>query len=820
VVNKLATFFEDHPILVRVILILSLALVLPGWIVFSQLEKSLPQKSGEVYLAGIKNDVVVTRDKLGVVSIDAQTDEDAFFAHGYIQAQDRLWQMEIFRRTAQGRLSELFGRSSVDTDVWYRTLDVYGSSQSSLNHLSEDARLSLEYFTKGVNAFISDATYFPLEFEIFGMEVEPWSEADSLAVVKLFALMLSGNYKQEMSRLLATRKLNDSQLAEIFSPFSDHIVNNETKDRFRDYGSLQKLHAFSNRIEEKTLAQGDYIGSNAWVVSGKFTKSNQALVANDPHLNLQIPSLWYAVRLKGDELDVVGVTIPGLPVVVLGKNSSIAWAGTRMPADNQDLYFENTTGKDKSVYQVEDRWEKFETRTEYIDVKQDFPAFLRPKLKSVELTVRKTRNGPVISDIYDVFEKPVSLRATALDYRDTTFEAFFRLNYSSDWREFSESFNYHVSPNMNILYSDIEGNIGFKGVGNIPIRGAGVGLLPSPGWNDQFQWSGFIPKGKMPEEFNPSRGYIVNANNNTLGNDYPYFVSYDWAPPDRATRIENLLKQKMSSSKVTVQDFKSIQSDTLSLSSLELKNTILAVGDYSLNQSAIVDKIRAWDGNMRKSSPEASIYITWLKAIRSNLLRDNLGVVWGEDDERAMLREVSSNVTVTALVNILSNDTADLCDDITTDKKETCGEIVSMSLTEATNTLEKLKGADISDWKWGELNEAHYKHVPLSDAKLMKSLFERRAASGGAIDTVDIAGTRLEEGEGYLQYLGAGVRQIMSVGDKYEIHELINSTGQSGNVLSENYDDMIDLFHNMEFIDMSKTPSKDNYVLVLTGKRS
>ena len=807
---------SSHPILSRfVIFVFAPLSCLLLWMYLS-FAKSLPQTQGDIAISGIEHPVSLARDGQGIVHIKAQSDKDAFFALGFAHAQDRLWQLEVQKRTVQGRLSEIFGKSTVNTDIWFRTLGLYQSGAKSWDVLSAEAQSSLTAYTAGINAWLDSAETYPAEFTLLGIEPEPWHVNDSLAYIKLFALNLSGDFRQEIRRMLAAQLLDEAQLATVFGSYPDDAPTTVAQVSPRLRQGLTGLLTLQQSLENQLKIGGRFVGSNAWVVAGQHTQNGQTLLANDPHLGLQIPSLWYAASLRGDKLDSAGMTLVGLPLVVFGRNQHISWGGTSMMLDNQDLYFERVNENDPTLYFSEGQWTAFEVRSETLTVRADFPSALRKTLAPLDIKVRSTRHGPVISDIFEVFEHPVSLRWTALTDKDTTYEAFFKLNYAANWSAFNDALSLQVAPGLNMLYADRQGNIGYLGAGHIPVRSKGSGALPMPGWDEQFQWQGVVPSGEMPQSFNPASGFIVNANNKVVDDDYPYFISRGWAPPARAARISERLSAKIQHSELmTGEDMADIQGDTVDLSAKVLLPLLRGVTGDNQRQQQAIELLSQWDGDMQRDSKAAALFSLWTPLLRKAVFSDELTREWGRFDEQGFIDAISGNVSNENLLAVLGATHSPWCDDVLTATVEDCTLMLTRSLDRALKRLDKLQGNDVDDWQWGEVNHTAYNHQPFSQFKLLDGIFERKISNGGSANTVNVSVSSYSGSEGYLQTFGAGFRQIIGLTDSETRHLLMNSTGQSGNVLSDHYDDMVVPFRDIEFVSMD---APVQHALVLTPK--
>ncbi len=813
---------KSHPLLLRFVGFILLPLVVLLGFIAVHLQQSLPLTSGDIVIAGLQQPVTLSRDTQGIVQINASTDEDAFFALGYAHAQDRLWQLEVQKRTTQGRLSEIFGKESVNMDIWFRTLGLYQSGAKSWDVLSAPAQSSLTSYAAGINAWLDSSPVLPPEFILLDIAPQHWHVNDSLAYIKLFALNLSGNFRQEIARLLASQVLDDAQLATVFDTYPDDkpttVAQYTPKLEKPQQQKFADLLALQQSIESELKIGGRFVGSNGWVVAPQHSQNGQALLANDPHLGLQIPSLWYAASLQGERLNVSGMSLVGLPLVIFGRNQHIAWGGTSMMTDNQDLYFERVNATDASLYLADGQWLPFDVRTETVSVRADFPAFLRKPLEPIEVNIRSTRHGPVISDAFDVFEHPVALGWTALTDKDTTYDAFFKLNYAADWSSFKQALAYQVAPSLNMLFTDRQGNIGYVGAGQIPLRNKGRGELPVAGWDDSYQWRGFVPPSEWPQSFNPAQGYIVSANNKVISDDYPYFISKDWASGDRAERITELLSDKISAKNrqpnqlLTTDDMRDIQADTLSLPSRQLLPLLTAVTGLNEREQQAIELLSQWDGDMQRESAAASLFLVWSRLLRQALFDDELAGQWGQLAQGRFLGSVSAGVTAQNVVSVISK--GQWCDDISTTAIENCNTILQQSLADAMKQLSKLQGHDLNDWQWGEVHHTAYDHQPFSKIKLLDDLFERKIDNGGGDNTVNVSDARYEASVGYQQTFGAGFRQIIGMAQQQTSHLLMNSTGQSGNVLSEHYDDMIIPFRDVHFATIDSSQPRQSVSLI------
>ncbi len=764
------------------------------------LRSSLPAADGRSIKAGVLQGAEITRDDNGMLIINAKTDRDAFFALGFAHAQDRMWQLELERRIAGGRLSEVFGRTTLPQDVWMRSLGLYDSAELAWSKLSLDAQASLTAYAAGINAWLDQNYVLPPEFIALGVRPSPWREVDSLAWAKVFALNLGSNMWNEISNLVASQYLGKEQMIDLLGYTQSDLSPTAKPTDLAIGAALTDLFAFQKNLGSEMNTDGRYVGSNAWVVSGKFMQDGRATLANDTHLGLRIPSQWYVAHLKGDRLDVSGMTLVGLPVVIFGQNGEIAWGGTSMTADVQDLYIEQPNPEDPTQYKQEGGWVGFQTHSETINIKADFPASLRAGVEPLKIQVRKTLHGPIVSDVIGAFDQPVALRWAGLDPDDTSYESFFRVNYAHDWSSFKDAFKTYVAPALNMLYADKSNNIGSIGVGRIPIRAKGQGRFPVAGWTNEYAWSGYIPFKDWPQRFNPDKGYIVSANDKLVDSDYPYFISANWAPPNRARRIEQLLQDKISNGELISIDYVGrMQGDTVNLGVQGLLEYLKQVTPDGSEQQRALNYLSAWEGDMARDSQAAAIFFVWARHLREELFSPALEDYWNKQRQGDEIKKIVSSTSYDQLLNALTARSSNWCGSETGADGRPCASLLSHSLNMAIKELKKLRGSDMDSWRWGDIHQTLYEHTPFSGIDSLAPIFERRIPSGGSPDTINVANAVYVESVGYEQTFGAGFRQIIQIKDASVRHIYMNSAGQSGNVLGKHYDDMIKPFRDVQY---------------------
>jgi len=740
-------------------------------------ERAVPDYAGDMELPGLSAPVEVIRDEHAIPHIFAETDADAAFALGVAHAQDRLWQMELFRRVVQGRLAEVFGPPALAADRIIRTLDFYGHSERSLEVLSPELRASLDAYAAGVNAFL-DANTRPLppEFQVLMHSPEPWRPADSVGLVKLLAAGLSGNAFSEVLRIRLMEVLDDDALKTFDPPYPA-----DSKPAVRDLADLYRGLGLE-RILAAIPDTGPPGASNNWVVDGKWTKSQKPLLANDPHLGMLAPSIWYAAHLDVGDWNVIGVTIPGIPSVILGRNNHIAWGFTNTGPDTQDLAIEEVNPDNPDQYRTPAGWANFITREETIIV----------RLGADEtLTVRETRNGPVMDAIADAFDdvvadgQVVALKWTALTSRDTTIEAGYRYTKATSVAEFDEATRLQVSPMQSMVVADVDGNIGMIAPAAVPVRGEvheTGGLLPARGWDAANEWLGMIPHEGLPRVINPAHGYVATANNKIIADDFPYYISSSWDGPYRANRIEQMIE---ASRLHDVESFEVMLADNTSLLAEQLVPYLTSVEPETDQMAAAQGLLRDWDATMEKDLAQPLIFHAALRRLHETLYADELGEL---ADSVSRRRE-------TFLFNALSGDdpaASQWCDNVTTEGTEHCTDVVRTALARGLEDLNELYGDDMDDWTWGEAHPVVNNHLPMGFIPGIRSIFNIERPSAGGPYTIN----RGQTGSGarpFANVHAAGYRAVFDF-DDLDNSVYIISTGQAGNPASDYYDTFASLW--------------------------
>ena len=680
-----------------------------------------------VQVQGIKERVTIRRDERGIPYIEAQNDEDLYFGQGYATAQDRLWQMDLFRRTARGELAEILGagpnNAALDQDKLHRTYGFAQAAEAEAAAASPRVRTMLEAYARGVNAYAAslDPKSMPPEFQILQYSFRPWTPADTCVVVKIFFEALSDTWRldimrQALSVLPAEKRA--ALLPEI-SPLDVLVVGKDTQSKTKtahvgrapvSNETLAKL-AYNQQIAAAAL---DRIGfdtdalaaSNNWVVNGSHTVTGKPLLANDPHLRPTAPSIWYLVHLSAPGVRVAGVATAGLPGVIIGHNDRIAWGFTNVGPDVQDLYVEKFNPDNPKQYQTPSGWQDATIRNEQIKVRKSFGS---SEFDTVNYDVTVTRHGPII---FEGDGKRYALRWTAVDPTKNNAESSFVLNRAHNWKEFNTALESFTAPTQNIVYADVDGHIGYHAAGVVPIRKSGDGSVPYDGATDAGEWTSYIPVSKLPTVFDPPSGIIVTANQRIVGTDYPYFLTHSWAQPYRARRIFDLLNEKP---KLSSDDFRRIQGDvyaiagvTFTQEAVKLLRPKLTPADDKLK--ATLDAFEQWDGRVNAESTVAPIASQMRINFRSKILTAALGPELVKNFQW-------SNFDTTLDHALKVQSPAWLPKEFTS-----YADLLRACYDEAISTLTKTLGADQTKWTWGEVAKVRFPH-PLGTAPLIGGQF-------------------------------------------------------------------------------------------------
>ena len=740
-----------------------------------------PRVDGTIELAGVRGTVRIDRDANGIPTIRAQSSDDAVFGLGFAHAQDRLWQLETHRRIGSGRLAEAFGVPAVESDKFLRALGVKRAAQAQWNKASPPLRDAMTAYAAGINAYATQSMRArPPEFVLLGLPFEPWTPQDSFAWAIMMAWDLGGNWRTEMLRLRLALKMPVTRINELIPPYPGDQPLATT-----DYAALFRGLRLDGKLGDQALLHAppsgvEGVGSNNWVVSGSNTDTGKPLLANDPHLKLSAPALWYFARLEAPGLRVAGATMPGLPGVVLGQNEHIAWGFTNTGPDVQDLYIERINPDEPATYQTPQGWARFETFNETIKVKGQ---------ADESLVVRATRHGPVISDAgvaegltgrKDKQSYALALRWTALDADPGTMEASLALNRATSVAQFIQALAPYVAPMQNMVVADREGRIGVVSAGRVPLRNAAndlKGQVPAPGWDARYDWDGFLDAALTPREVDPPRGWIATANQRIHAPDYPHYITSEWAVPYRQQRIEQLLAAKPRHS---LESLREIQSDVVSLATQRLLPQLRRAQSTHALATAAMQQLGAFHGTMLADAAAPLIFWAWARQLTIAVFGDDVGPVMFE-------RTLENRSFRDALELVLEGNNAHWCDQQGTPAVETCAQQSDGAFTRALDELQSRFGSDVSAWQWGHAHVARSEHRPFSQVGLLARWFELRTPVGGDTYTVNVSRVALKPfartGELYLDEHGPSLRALYDLADPSK-SRVMHSSGQSGIVFS------------------------------------
>ncbi|HEX9184734.1 MAG TPA: penicillin acylase family protein [Burkholderiales bacterium] len=786
-------------LILRLVLALVVFVVLALAGAYFYLQWSLPREEGEIRLAGLQRPVEVLRDAYGIPHIRAASLEDAIYTLGFLHAQDRLWQMEVNRRTAAGRLAEVFGESALEADRFLRTLGVRRSSEANVKRLDVETQALLASYAAGVNAFISTSPVMPIEFWLTGAKFEPWTPADSLGWIKMMAWDLGGNWRNELLRMRLAKTLPLARIHEFLPPYPGEAPL-EIADLRKLYNALEKevprvalgnwgQTPISAKLGSDPNFSSDGLGSNNWVVSGARSATGKPLLANDPHLGLTAPAVWYFAHITAPGFEAIGATLPGVPAIVLGRNSHFAWGFTNTGPDVQDLYLERLDGA--GGYLTPEGPKPFTVHEETIKVKGG---------KEVQLQVRVSRHGPVISDVLRTAQDAaprghvVALQWTALREDDLTMQAASKMAHAKDWPGFVAALRDYHAPQQNVVYADTQGNIGFVAAGRVPIRKPEndlKGLAPAPGWLAKYDWAGFIPYEELPRAHNPADGTIVTANHRITPRNYPHYITSEWQPPYRANRISELLG---ALPKHSIGSFARIQGDVVSLAVKDLLPRLSKVTPKSEQGRRALALLNNWDGAMLDDRPEPLIVSAWWREFARAIYADELGEAFrGNWLARARF--------VTHVLNDKDKQ-ARWCDNVRTKGVETCDDLLAATLEAALADLNKRYGEDMTRWRWGAAHFARHEHRPFGRVSWLAPFFDITVPTGGDAYTVNVGRNRMEDNaRPFANTHAASLRAIYDLSD-LENSLYIHSAGQSGNVFSPHYKSFTQAWAKGEYIPM------------------
>lgn len=787
--------------------------------VYYFLSRSLPDYDTTWRVRGISADVEIARNTWAVPHIFGQSDADVFFGLGFAHAQDRLWQMTLMRRTVQGRLSEIFGERTLRTDELMRRLDLYHLAQESVAAQDDDTLAALDAYARGVNAWITLVNDRALgrgapEFFLFPGEVSLWQPADSIALIKLMAVQLSGQLENEVRRARLSALIGEARTRDLM-PEDDTQGLAALPDFASLFPTVTRTQLAMAPVQPQDLPGGalspfntfDMAGaSNAWAAAPSRSANGGTLLANDPHLGFSAPSIWYLARLNLSTGAVTGGTIPGIPAVLIGRSEALGWALTSSYLDDQDLFMEELDPDDPTRYRTADGWASFETRRSIIQVADADP---------VTVTLRWSQNGPILPGSHFSLASvtpPGSVAAlswTALTADDTSMSAAIGIMRAQGVDQALAAGESYVAPSQNLTVIDHD-HIAMQLIGRMPRRDSASptqGRMPSPGWDPAARWQGTFPYSANPRFYDPPTGLIGNTNNKPLDRPFPLHVSFDWGDTMRIQRWVRLMRQRTVH---TRESFIEAQLDTVSQAARTLLPLVGAElwfqgdpaepGTPESQRQIALQLLADWNGEMSEHLPEPLIYAAWMRELQFRLIRDELGPT----------ADMFTHLEPEFIERVFNNtDGAGAwCDVVQSAVVETCVDIARTALDAALLDLEQTYGPAIESWRWGDAHQATHDHPVLGDVPILRHFVNIRQSTSGGDNTL-MRGRTLGgppgEPEPFLNVHGAGYRGVYDMADP-EASVFIISTGESGHPLSRHYDDLGVLWRRGEYIPMTLDP--------------
>jgi penicillin G amidase len=733
------------------------------------LRRPLPQTEGEIRVDGITAPIRIRRDRYGVPHVQAANSEDVWFGQGFCHGQDRLWQMDFYRRITAGRLSEIAGREGLKVDRLLRTLGLRRIAEREEAALDPGLRRPLAAYCAGVNAAALEARSLPFEMQLLRLDFEPWRPADMLAIGKLLAFGLSTNWEREVLRADMVRELG-AELTAILDPTypnDNPVVTGEDWS-----GDGQALVEQIDAIRRSLDLAPEASGSNNWAISGELSATGTPLIAGDPHLSPSMPGIWYEIELRLGERFARGASMAGTPGIFMGQGNDVAWTFTNVMADVQDLFIERIEDEN---YLFEDEWRPLEIDLEEIVVK----GLAEP----VILEIRRTHHGPIVNGFLGADSgEPLALRWIALDL-PTVHRGMVDIFEVGSGPELVELLASHTTPASNLIWADRDGSIGYKLIGRLPLRSGGCPDLPKPGWTGEFEWEGTVPFDELPEVIDPERGYLISANNRIVGDDYPHHITSDWLDGFRAARIENLL---LSASEHGLDDFERYQTDVVSIPGLEVARRLGLLRPRSQRELRAIERLRSWDGRMSPDSVAASIY----QAFTLRFAREVVRAVIGDRDlsERYLDRAHNGFLDHVTSPWRWQSHLMELWDE---GDEALIGrpwpELALDALRGGLDDLADRFGPDPDSWRWGRVHEMEFPH-PLGGASpLLRMFLNRWLATGGAQETV--SQIAYDPNDPYRAVWAPSWRMVADV-KQPELSRWQMFTGNSGHPGSPHYDDL------------------------------
>ena len=773
-------------LLVGLLSILVLLLLAGALFIRYQIRKSYPRVSGTLRLSGLEQSVDVARDEFGVPHITAANEHDLLFALGVVHAQDRLWQMDMARRSGEGRLSELFGAGTLPFDRMFRIVGIRRIAENIERNLSAPSRSRLQWYADGVNAVIATQKgSYPLEFDLLGYQPEPWTPLHSIIVGRMMAWELNMSWWTDLTLGAISERVGLTKALDILPSYPADVPPIVPEAVWRH--SARLTSGYLNTSQEYLAFRGVQSvagGSNAWVVGPSRSATGKVLLANDTHLRLSLPSQWYEVQLKDPDINVRGMSIAGAPAVVAGRNDSIAWGLTNVMADDADFFVEKVDSADSSTYLYNDRWLPMTILTEEIAVRGD---------SAHAVTIRLTRHGPVVTDITTPIQLARYPYVASMEWTgagiDDQFDAMWRIDRARNWKEFTEGVRAFAVPGQNFVYGDEAGNIGYWCGVRLPVRARRHSILPLPGWDPASDWKGFVPFDQLPHLFNPPEGFIATANNKIVDDSYPYDISDLWEAPSRFERLREVLSKK--GEVFSVEDFERLQNDDFSFNARDVVPFILAAYPDSIPVTAgeklALEYFRNWNHRFAKDDITTSVYQEFYVRLLENTFRDEMGPELYHDFL------LLTNIPVRVMSRLLQEGSSEWFDDVTTPAVESRDDIIRKSLREGLDALRRQLGDDSRTWRWGDLHTVTLQH-PFGLRKPLDIVFNVGPFPFPGATTALVSG-EYDFNKPFAVTVGPSFRAVYDMANPAEVRSVLPS-GQSGQAYHPHYRDQTELWLN------------------------
>jgi penicillin amidase len=787
---------------IGIILSLIIIFVVGGYIFYNSLLESLPKYEGELKAPALKSEVKIYFDSLAVPYIFAENDEDVSFALGYLHASERMFSMDMIRRAGEGRLSEIFGVETLPFDKMFRTVGLSRTAKMIKSKMNPEALKLLEAYSRGVNFYLEEKkNKYPIEFDVLGYQPEAWKPEHSIIVIRMMAWELNLGWWTDLSFTELVQKLGEEKVKEILPDYPENAPTIIPSD-IKKFAQINSNFLETDKAFRKFIGiTGTHLGSNNWVVNSQMSASGKPIIANDPHLAYRAPGIWYTAVIKSPSWNAAGVTLPGVPGIVIGKNDTISWTLTSIMTDETDFYFE-TLDSSRTKYLLDGKWKDLIVIEDTIETRDG----IREPIE-----IKYTHRGPLISNIHPyslVYNQdestypPISMRWLGNEFSDE-MDAFLKINKAKNWSEFKSAVEKFNAPGQNFVYADKEGNIGYVFGGALPIRPNNATTFVFDGSDSKNDWKGFVPRNGLPYLFNPTQNFIATANNKVI-KDFKYHITNLWEPSSRIERITELLQSK---SKHSSEDYMKYQEDILSPYAKQIVPYIIfafqdaEVRDKNLSQS--LQLLREWNYEMDKYQQAPAIFLTFFDKLMKNIYMDEMG----EDlfNQYVFL----ANVPYRNIPELLQNPFSDWYNDVKKNERNTRDDVIRESMNDALDELESKLGKDVKDWQWGKLHTVTFKHAFAGVSWIIDEVVNigpyEISGDGTTIFNTEYAFSESIEKYPLFRHepfdceLGPSMRFIYDL-SKPDEYYLILTTGQSGNIFSDHYKDQTELFLNGKYM--------------------